>query len=106
MYISGQGSHGPHTHTEAMGCRQSKDKQELKEEADEAHAEEGAAEEGVAAEAGEEAEARRVVAVVGATGAQGGAVVRALHADSGFSVRALTRNPDSDKAKALAQMDG
>jgi uncharacterized protein YbjT (DUF2867 family) len=34
-----------------------------------------------------------VIAVVGATGQQGGAVVRALQADKQFKVRALTRNP-------------
>jgi uncharacterized protein YbjT (DUF2867 family) len=40
---------------------------------------------------------------VGATGAQGGGLVRAILADSDgeFAVRALTRNVDSDKAKAL-----
>jgi uncharacterized protein YbjT (DUF2867 family) len=34
------------------------------------------------------------IAVVGATGHQGGAVVRALQASGQFKVRALTRNPD------------
>src|SRR5246127_3595987 len=36
---------------------------------------------------------KKVIAVVGATGQQGGAVVRALEADNQFKVRALTRNP-------------
>ena len=36
---------------------------------------------------------KKVIAVVGATGQQGGAVVRALQADKQFKVRALTRNP-------------
>ncbi len=36
---------------------------------------------------------RNLIAVVGATGQQGGAVVRALQADKQFKVRALTRNP-------------
>jgi uncharacterized protein YbjT (DUF2867 family) len=47
---------------------------------------------------------RKVIAVVGATGAQGGGLARAILADpdGGFAVRALTRNPDSDNAKALA----
>ncbi len=36
---------------------------------------------------------RKLIAVVGATGQQGGAVVRALQASGQFSVRALTRNP-------------
>jgi uncharacterized protein YbjT (DUF2867 family) len=35
----------------------------------------------------------KVIAVVGATGQQGGAVVRALQAGNQFKVRALTRNP-------------
>jgi uncharacterized protein YbjT (DUF2867 family) len=37
--------------------------------------------------------ARKLIAVVGATGQQGGAVVRALQASGQFAVRALTRNP-------------
>jgi len=35
----------------------------------------------------------KVIAVIGATGQQGGAVVRALQASSQFKVRALSRNP-------------
>lgn len=47
---------------------------------------------------------KKIIAVVGATGAQGGGLVRAILADRNgeFTVRALTRNPDSDKARALA----
>ena len=41
------------------------------------------------------------IAVCGATGAQGGSVA-AKCAAAGFKVRGLTRNPDSDAAKALA----
>jgi uncharacterized protein YbjT (DUF2867 family) len=37
---------------------------------------------------------RKLIAVIGATGLQGGAVVRALQAQGQFTVRALTRNPD------------
>lgn len=37
---------------------------------------------------------KKLIAVVGATGQQGGAVVRALQARGQFKVRALTRNPD------------
>jgi uncharacterized protein YbjT (DUF2867 family) len=46
----------------------------------------------------------KVIAVVGATGAQGGGVARAILADpgGGFSVRALTRDPSKDAARALA----
>ena len=48
----------------------------------------------------------RTIVVIGATGAQGGGLVRAIlnDAESGFSARALTRNVNSDKAKALAQL--
>ncbi len=48
---------------------------------------------------------KRIIAVVGATGAQGGGLARAILADpaGGFAARALTRKPDSDKAQALAQ---
>ena len=47
---------------------------------------------------------KKIIAVVGATGAQGGGLVRAILADRDgpFSARALTRNPKSDKARALA----
>ena len=47
---------------------------------------------------------KKIIAVVGATGAQGGGLARAILADSsgGFAARALTRKPDSDKAKELA----
>lgn len=49
---------------------------------------------------------KKIIAVAGATGAQGGGLVRAILADkaSGFAVRALTRKTDSDKAKALAKL--
>lgn len=45
---------------------------------------------------------KNVIAVCGATGAQGGGLVNALLADGTFAVRALTRNPDSDKSKAMS----
>ena len=47
---------------------------------------------------------KKIIAVVGATGAQGGGLARAIlaEADGEFAVRALTRNPDSEKARALA----
>ena len=47
---------------------------------------------------------KKIIAVVGATGAQGGGLVRAILADpnGGFAARAITRDANSDKAKALA----
>lgn len=47
---------------------------------------------------------RKIIAVVGATGAQGGGLARAILADAGggFAARALTRKLDSDNARALA----
>ena len=42
-----------------------------------------------------------IIAVCGATGAQGGSVVTALLLSKKFKVRALTRNPEGDKAKTL-----
>jgi hypothetical protein len=49
---------------------------------------------------------KKIIAVVGATGAQGGGLVRAIMSDvSGdFTARALTRNVNSDKAKELAKL--
>ena len=48
----------------------------------------------------------KVILVVGATGAQGGGLVRAILNDtnSPFRVRALTRDANSDKARALAAL--
>jgi uncharacterized protein YbjT (DUF2867 family) len=47
---------------------------------------------------------KKIIAVVGATGAQGGGLVRAILNDknSPFTVRAITRDVNSDKARALA----
>jgi uncharacterized protein YbjT (DUF2867 family) len=49
---------------------------------------------------------KKTIAVAGATGAQGGGLARAILTDpaSGFSVRALTRKPDSEEARRLADM--
>jgi uncharacterized protein YbjT (DUF2867 family) len=47
---------------------------------------------------------KKLIAVVGATGAQGGGLVRALARDGTFAIRALTRNVTSDKAQALATL--
>jgi uncharacterized protein YbjT (DUF2867 family) len=47
---------------------------------------------------------KKVIAVVGATGAQGGGLVRAILDDpgGGFAVRALTRDPSGEKGRRLA----
>jgi uncharacterized protein YbjT (DUF2867 family) len=49
---------------------------------------------------------RKIIAVVGATGAQGGGLVRAIRRDPGGGVtaRALTRDVTSDKAKELSRL--
>ena len=49
---------------------------------------------------------KKVIAVIGATGAQGGGVCRAILKDvgGGYRVRALTRNAGSDKAKELKRL--
>jgi uncharacterized protein YbjT (DUF2867 family) len=49
---------------------------------------------------------QNIIAVVGATGAQGGGLVRAILADreGPFVVRAITRKPESEKARELATL--
>ena len=49
---------------------------------------------------------KKILAVVGATGAQGGGLVRAILADTSgeFAARAVVRDPKSDKARALAAL--
>ena len=49
---------------------------------------------------------KKIIAVVGATGAQGGGLARAILNDptSGFAVRALTRKVESDKGKELKKL--
>ena len=49
---------------------------------------------------------KKIIAILGATGAQGGGLARTILNDKSgeFSVRAITRNVNSDKAKALANM--
>ena len=49
----------------------------------------------------------KLIAVVGATGHQGGAVVRALQASGQFKVRALSRNPGKhrDLADEVVEAD-
>jgi len=48
---------------------------------------------------------KKIIAVVGATGAQGGGLVRAILRDTAgtFAARAITRDVNSDKAKELAR---
>ena len=49
---------------------------------------------------------KKIITVVGATGAQGGGLARAiLHDEKGaYRARCLTRKPDSDKARELARL--
>lgn len=49
---------------------------------------------------------KKIIAVVGATGAQGGGLVRAILADPNgeFTARAITRDVNSDKARELAAL--
>lgn len=45
---------------------------------------------------------QKIILVTGATGSQGGGVARKLF-DTNFEIRALTRNPDQQAARALAE---
>lgn len=49
--------------------------------------------------------AKKIITIFGATGAQGGALARAILSDpaSEFAVRAITRKPESDAARSLAK---
>jgi uncharacterized protein YbjT (DUF2867 family) len=49
---------------------------------------------------------KKIITVLGATGAQGGGLVRAIQADpaGAFRARAVTRNPGSEAARALAAL--
>jgi len=49
---------------------------------------------------------KKIIAVVGATGAQGGGLVRAIlrDAEGHFRVRAITRDSNSEKAQQLASL--
>lgn len=44
---------------------------------------------------------KKIIAVLGATGAQGSSVVHTFHSIPEYHIRALTRSTSSDKAKAL-----
>ena len=49
---------------------------------------------------------KKIIAIMGATGAQGGGLARAIAADRNgqFAARAITRNPNAEKAQALAKL--
>src|SRR5688500_8779087 len=49
---------------------------------------------------------KKIITIFGATGAQGGGLAHAILNDknSEFAVRAVTRDPGSDKAKKLAEL--
>src|SRR6476620_3640479 len=49
---------------------------------------------------------KKIIAVVGATGQQGNGLIRAILNDTKreFTARALTRDPNSDKARALREL--
>jgi uncharacterized protein YbjT (DUF2867 family) len=51
---------------------------------------------------------KKIIAVVGSTGAQGGGLVDAVLSDpqGGFGVRAITRDPSKEKARAIAARGG
>ncbi|KAJ8651941.1 hypothetical protein O0I10_012488 [Lichtheimia ornata] len=44
-----------------------------------------------------------IIVITGATGVQGGSVIRALQATGKFKLRAVSRNPESDASKALIE---
>src|SRR3954465_11647640 len=46
----------------------------------------------------------KTILITGATGKQGGATLRHLAKRGGFKLRALTRKPDGDAAKALSAL--
>jgi uncharacterized protein YbjT (DUF2867 family) len=46
----------------------------------------------------------KLILVTGATGKQGGAAIRHLAKRGGFKLRAMTRKPDGDAAKAVAKL--
>lgn len=47
----------------------------------------------------------KLITIVGATGKQGKAVIAAFQGNPAYRLRGITRNPDSDAAKALAQQN-
>jgi uncharacterized protein YbjT (DUF2867 family) len=47
---------------------------------------------------------QKLIVVVGATGGQGGSVIASFLKDENWKIRGLTRNPESERAKALSAM--
>ncbi|KAJ2800439.1 hypothetical protein H4R20_004063 [Coemansia guatemalensis] len=45
----------------------------------------------------------KLIAIVGATGLQGGSVLRTFHASGEYKIRAITRNPNSNTAKDISK---
>lgn len=89
-----------------MGCRQGKlecKKEEAAADGPAAAGEAAATDEGQTNPAGSPDDSPKIIVVFGATGLQGGSVVKYLKDDDKFKVRAVTRNADSDKAKQLAE---
>lgn len=98
-----------------MGCRQGKLDGKKDEAATAAAAAEGpaatadastdadAAGRDQAKEEGKTDDSPKLIVVFGATGTQGGSVVKYLKGDEKFKVRAVTRNAEGEKAKQLAE---
>jgi len=45
-----------------------------------------------------------IITVIGATGAQGGSTIQYLLKDGKYHLRALTRNPNSEKSEQLKKI--
>src|SRR6218665_1504990 len=88
-----------------MGCRQGNLECKKEEVAADGPAagEAAATDEDQTKAAGAPDDSPKIIVVFGATGLQGGSVVKYLKDDDKFKVRAVTRNADSEKAKQLAE---
>jgi uncharacterized protein YbjT (DUF2867 family) len=58
----------------------------------------------MASSSSNENQEKKTVVILGATGAQGGCTLRALARSPEFNIVALTRNVESEKAKALSSL--